>query len=299
MTIPTTVKAEYTRAIAAEKALSARIAKLEAAANAKTVALTPTMTSAQLLAFLADNTIDVIECSGRYALPYMLVEIDRTRPVVVRPAAGATAVFSGANAGGNPQFHFGLNAPAGRMAFQGIAFDGFHLAQQGIVQMLNAHDISFTDIAVRNSLNNDPVNVGAWRAWAAYLSASPTVVPTNIVLDRWTLDCSARQMSALQVYGGDHVSARGWSVAHAYYAIYAAGTRGPLSDFVLDGWAISDCGGQAWPGYSTANGAPITAMSVGLAQATGRFSNMHATSSAGLINTGLPTMTDGGGNVWA
>jgi hypothetical protein len=75
-------------------------------------------------------------------------------------------------------------------------------------------------------------------------------------------------------------------VSHAYYAVYVSGDE-PLTNFVLDDWTISDTGGPAWGGAN---------VSVALQDASGRFSNMQATTSGVLLNVGSPKMTDGGGN---
>jgi hypothetical protein len=253
----------------------------------RVVSFTTNDTKSTFLTLLADESVDVIEMvAGTYHLPYTVINIDRTRPVVVRPAAGATVVLSGANIGTDPQFWFGLNGRAGNITMQGLIFDGFVLGQQGIVQALDCHDITLNDMVVRNSRCN-----GTWakpyHAWAIYLSATPTVVPTNFTANRWTVDGSARQMGALQVYGGSHVTATGWSVSNAYYAVYASGTEGPLTDFVLDGWTISNTGAPAW---GAANA------SVYVEYASGRFSNMRGTASGVLVNVGTPKLTDGGGN---
>ena len=87
--------------------------------------------------------------------------------------------------------------------------------------------------------------------------------------------------------GGSHVTATDWSVSNAYYAVYASGNRGPLTEFVLDGWRVCDSGATTWEGKY---------VSVYFEDASGRFSNMHAVSSGTLLNMGSPRMTDGGGN---
>jgi len=110
---------------------------------------------------------------------------------------------------------------------------------------------------------------------------------TNFTANRWTIEASARQMSALQVYGGSHVTARDWSVSNAYYAIWTTSSRGPLTDFVVDGWTISNTDGPAWG---------LANVSVVFQDSTGRFSNMHAIESGVMLNKGTPMLTDGGGN---
>jgi hypothetical protein len=252
------------------------------------VSFTSSQTAATLLALLRDETIDVIELSGTYRLPYTIVDIDRTRPVVVRPVAGATVVMSGANSRREPQFYFGRESKAGNITMQGLIFDDFVLGQVGIIHVSNAHDITLNDMIVRNSRANGTTALPN-HAWAIYLTSTPTAQPTNFTANRWTIDGSARQMSALKVWGGSHVTATGWSVSNVYFAIYANSERGPLTDFILDDWTITASGTTTPGGLSD---------SVRIEDASGRFSNMHAIASGIMTNTGNPTMTDGGGNSW-
>jgi hypothetical protein len=169
---------------------------------------------------------------------------------------------------------------------QGLIFDGFILGQVGIVHVSNAHNITLNDMVVRNSRANG-TTAKPYHAWALYLSSTLTAQPTNFTANRWTVDGSGRQMSAFQVYGGNHVTAIGWSVANSYFAVYASDERGPTTDLVLDAWAIRDT-------HSAASG--TDGESVSFRNASGRFSNMHATASGGLLNVGTPRMIDGGGN---
>jgi hypothetical protein len=251
------------------------------------VSFTTSDSTSTFATLLADETVDVIEmAAGTYHLRFMVININRTRPVVVRPVAGATVILSGANLGTDPQFLFGDGSTAGNITMQGLIFDGFVLGQQGIVQALDTHDITLNDMVVRNSRANG-TTAQPYHSWAIYLSSTSTLHSTNFTANRWTVDGSARGMSALQVYGGDHITANGWSVTNAYYAVYASSSRGPLTNFVIDGWTINGTGAPAW---GTSN------VSIAVENSSGRFSNMHATTSGTLLNVGSPRMTDGGGN---
>jgi len=248
------------------------------------VSFTPSQTSSVFLTLLADKSVDVIEmAAGTYHLPVIYIDIDRTRPVVVRPAAGATVVLSGANiVGGAGQFEIGDHGRAGNITMQGLIFDGFILQQIGIIHIFNAHDITLNDMVVRNSQTNG-TTATPYQSWAIYITSTSTIIPTNITANHWTVDGSARGMSALQVYGGSHITATGWSVAHAYFAVYSCSDRGPLTDFVLNGWTISDTS-------SSGNA------SVYFKSSSGTYSNLHATGSGALANSGTPNLIDGGGN---
>jgi hypothetical protein len=274
----------HTRAFATERARLA--VPTPPAPTQRVVSFTPSQASSDFLTLLKDESIDVIELEGTYRLPYMIINIDRTRPVVVRPVAGATVVMSGANYGGEPQFYFGRGGKAGNITMQGFIFDGFVLSQTGIIHVFNAHDVTLNDMVVRNSRANGTTALPR-HAWALYLSSNATVRPVNITANRWIIDGSARQMSALQVYGGSNVTATDWSVEHAYYAIYASNEQGPVDNLVLDAWTIDD----TCPMRSGTD-----SQAVSFRNASGRFSNMRARASGGLLNVGTPRMTDGGGN---
>jgi hypothetical protein len=237
------------------------------------------------MALLSDMTVDVVEMAGgTYHWPYTIINIDRSRPIVVRPATGATVVFSGSNVGGDPQFSFGFGGTAGNITLSGVTFDGYVLASQGIVQILDAHDLTLSDIHVTNSRTNGTTG-SPYRSWAAYLGQYGNPVrPQRITLDRWTVVATGRQMSALQVYGGDAIHASGWNVQSAYYAIYASGSNPAITDFHLDGWTITDTGGPAW-------GDPNVA--VAMEDAAGIYSNMTLTGSGTIKNVGVPSMVAG------
>jgi hypothetical protein len=274
----------HTSAFAAEQ--SSIFPPAPTTSGERVVSFTPSQTAAMLLAFLRDESVDVIELNGTYQLPYMVINIDRKRPVVVRPAAGAAVVLLGTKTWGSSQFEFGDGGTAGNITMQGFIFDGHILKQQGIIQATNCHDIAVNDMVVRNC-RADGTYAQPYHAWAVYLSATATTFPMNFTANGWTIEATARGMSALTVSGGDHINVSGWVVSNAYYAVYASSNRGPLTDFILDGWTISGTGGSTW-------GSPN--VSVAIENSSGRFSNMHAVSSGVLLNMGTPKMADGGGN---
>jgi hypothetical protein len=114
----------------------------------KTVTYSPGMTSSQLLSTLQDNTVDtVILQGGTYRPGSMRVNINRTRPIVVRPADGAQVTWTG-----NSTIQFGLGGSASNIELDGLIFDGYSLGDTGIVWVGNAHDITLNDMTVRNSV---------------------------------------------------------------------------------------------------------------------------------------------------
>lgn len=252
----------------------------------RVVQFMPNQKGSTFLTLLKDESVDVIELNGTYHLPFTIIDIDRKRPVLVRPAPGATVVLSGSSIGADPQFWFGLGGRAGNIAMQGLIFDGFVLGQQGVVQARNCHDITLNDMVVRNSRANTAL-AQPYHSWAVYLDATPTIAPSNFTANHWTVECSARSMSGLQVRGGSHVTALDWSISNAWYAVYAIPSYGSITDFVLDNWMIANTGAPVWASSNA---------SVYVENCSGRFSNMRATGSGALLNVGHPKMTDGGGN---
>ncbi len=257
-----------------------------ASATQRTVSFLPGQTSSTFLTLLRDESVDVIELNGTYHLPYTVIDIDRARPVTVQPATGATVIFSGTSNGADPQFWFGLNGRAGNITMRGFIFDGFVLGQQGIIQARNCHDIVLNDMVVQNSRSNGTWSK-PWHAWAIYLDAASTGAPSDFTANGWKIDGSGQQMSGLQICGGSHITATGWTVSNVCFAVYAAGIQHPLTGLTLDTWIISDSGAVTWTSPS---------VSVYMEDASGTFSNIQTRKAGILFNYGKTRMTDGGGN---
>lgn len=238
-----------------------------------------TDTKATFLTLLADETIDIIEmATGTYTWAATVIDIDRVNPIIVRPAAGATIVFSGATCSPNGQFYFGQSTTAGNIHFEHFTFDGYTLADIGIVWMMDAHDCSVSDIIVQNC-TNDGENGAPEKSWAVYLSSDATHFTEDIVLDRWTVDGGVRTIGGLQVVGGNHISAKEWVVSHAWFAIYTDDNYGPaLAHLVLEDWAINDC--------SSSGGRAVSFTDSG-----GQYTNLLLTASGIVYNEGTPRMT--------
>jgi hypothetical protein len=241
----------------------------------------PSATASQLLAAIADNSVDVLELSaGTYSPGRVSVNVDRTRPVVVRPAAGATVIWKGDSSGAGA-FLFGLSGRAGRVTLDGLIFDGFNLSDTGVIWVGNAHDLALNHITVRNSTGR------AAYSWALYLSSAGGVGPSNIVANDWVVaGAGTRSLSAMT---SEHTpNARGatmhrWNVKNVSLAVWAGSDATGL-DFA--DWTIDNAG---WAAH--ANDA------VYFQNVKGSFKNMHLTNSGPLKNVSS-TMTDLGGNTW-
>jgi hypothetical protein len=249
----------------------------------KIVQFDPSGTQAQFLALMKDMTIDVIEMrAGTYHLGgQMVININRSsRPLTIRPAAGATVIFEGDQPGAAwGQFYFGdLGGQAAYITMEGFIFDGYTLAGTAVVWVGNAHHITLNNMTVRNTTAAAGHQI---YIWALYISYDNGVAPQNITADNWTV-LGNGTFSAYQVGQpvlSQHIHASGWTVAHCAFAIYAYNL---VSDLVIDNWTISD---TTWSGVSVHFGV----------QTTGTFSNIHGTSSGGLVRG---AMTDGSGNSW-
>jgi hypothetical protein len=251
----------------------------------KVVSFTPSMSASQLLAYLADNTVDVIELAGTYQLPQLLINTNRTRRVVVRPASGATAVFVSTNAPAGNQFGFGASGVAGLITVQDVTLDGYRINDTGLVWIGNAHDITVNRFTVRNCT----AALSASSSWALYLSTSGGSGARNVVADGWVVDGNARAISAMQSYHDPNargVTARGWNVSHVGYALYF---NSDITGALLDGWTVDDAGVDGYNGVESI-------IAVGpVPGGAGTISNFHVTNGGGVR---IPSLTDGGGSVW-
>jgi hypothetical protein len=234
------------------------------------------MTAAQLASAARDNSIDVIELAGgTYHLGGVGLSGARTNPLTIRPQAGATVIFAGSNGGGSALV---ISGGASNITIQGITFDGYQLADTGLVWIGNAHDITLRNITVRHTTGQ------AAYSWALYLSYSGGVAANRITATGWTVDGGNRTVGGLQIgnsTGPDQsqVSVTGWHVANTAYAIYSAAGASGVD---IDGWTIDSSG--------------LGNLSVDIANTGGTISNVHATNS-GRAQIASP-MVDAGGNSW-
>ena len=241
------------------------------------VELTSSVTAAQFVSAVQDNTTDVIELAGGIYRPGVIrLNVDRTRPLIIRPTAGASVVFAG---GSRPAFYIGLGGVAGRITIQGLVFDGFAMGSDGIIWLGNCHDITVNNMVVRNSTGQPGYS------WALYVSTDGGAGPRNVVANYWIVDGGARTLGGLAIGhtpAARGVTANGWHVSNASYAIYSSTTATGVR---ISNWRIDSSGLTTF-----AN------LSVVLEQTTGTISNVHATNSGAAEI--VPPMVDAGGNTW-
>jgi hypothetical protein len=235
------------------------------------------VTAAQFVAAAQDNSTDVLELAGGVYRPGIIrLNVDRTRPLLIRPKAGASVVFAGGN---RPAFYIGLGGVAGNITITGLVFDGFRMGPDGIVWLGNCHNITVSNMVVRNSSGQ------AGYSWALYVSTDGGVGPSNVVANNWVVDGGARTLGGLAIGhspAARGVTANGWHVTNASYAIYSNTTATGVS---INGWTV-DSSGLTTFAY----------LSVVLAQTGGTIRNVHATNSGGPEI--VAPMVDGGGNTW-
>ena len=255
------------------------------AAGLKVVTLGPTATAAQILAAITNDSNDVVELSaGTYSPGLIKVDVDRTRPVVVRPAAGASGkvIWKQATTGAGA-FWFGVTGKTGNITMDDLIFDGYALGHTGVFWVGYAHDLTLTHITVRNA-TGDP-----GYSWALYVSTDFSHRGTNIVANDWVVQgAGTRSLSAMTSYHDPDnaigVTMHRWNVKNVAFAIYAVSDATGLD--VAD-WTIDDAG------HTTSSG--IAA--IYFEKVKGAFKNMHLTSSGALVNFG-GTMIDGGGSTF-
>jgi len=254
-----------------------------AGSGQKVVSFALTDTPTTLLTLLADETIDVIEmASGTYHFAMITINIDRANPVIVRPAHGAVVVFSGDTAGGNPQFAIGAASQAGNITFDTFTFDGFILAQQGIIQPAWCHDIAFNNMTVINSRCNG-TTAAPYNSWCIYIYGVSGHSPVRFTANNWTVTIASRLMGGLQIEGGTDITACDWEITGAVFAINAQDRDTAVTRLILDHWNILDCGNTSTP-----------SVAVQLGSCDGRYSNFFLDALSGIItNAGMAEQWNG------
>jgi hypothetical protein len=229
----------------------------------KVVRFSPGMSGGQLVAAIADASTDVIELAGGTYTPGSInINVNRSRPVTIRPAPGATVVFAN---GTDAAFTFGYGGVAGNITIDGLIFDGYRIGSIGIVWIGNAHDITLNNITVRNS-----TGIGT-NSWALYLSSDGGSGPTRVVADNWNVDGGARTLGGVQSYHNPNArgaTLRGWHVRNCAYAIYL---NSDATDVRIEDWTTTSCGVTTYAD-----------LSVVARDASGIIRNVRATDSGGV-----------------
>jgi hypothetical protein len=238
------------------------------------------VTAAQLLAAMSDMSTDVIQLqAGTYALPQLIINIDRTaRPLTIEPVPGATVVFSGSvfgvpNPGGFPIL-MGTASTSAYITIQDITFTGYTLNQSGVFGFAAyAHNITLNGLTFENLTSGSGV---PYHDWAVYMGLNSTA-PHDITIENCTVIGTAYNVSAFQADSSAaiyNITVTGCSFSGVYYAFYGSTQTGlTLSDLTVN---------SSNNGFYVATGS------------TGTYSDINAPG----IPHSMGSLTDGGGNTW-
>lgn len=266
----TRIDKEVAARVAGDGALATKVAALEAdvavlkafmgqpgpvtppPSGQKVVSFTASGTRAQFLAKLNDMTVDVIElAAGTYTFGYCNINIIRSKPVTVRPAAGAVGSVIIGGQGGQNGWDFGISSLCSYMTFEDLIFDDFVIGANSIIGMQHADHITFRRITCRNSCSTGLAGgQPEWESsWFLYLSSDGTYGPTNIVFDDITFTggrtaagsppLQGHTLGALQSYhgvGGSNIQLSNWTVSHAMWTIYWNNSGSPASGVTISDW---------------------------------------------------------------
>ena len=243
----------------------------------------------------SDMNIDIIEiAAGTYHFRNCHIEVDRSsRPLTIRPAAGAAVVFSAAGDGqyGDAAF-YGFTSRTSYITFDGstgsMSFQHYLLAQEGVFLFQIADHMTFRNMSFSHIAAN--ARGGQQSSHCFYIShGCHDFTFENITIAHLLVSDEAGASAGangFHFYTGGlgasvyNVTVRNSSVANAGWAMV---TRNGTTGIVVDGLTATDCG----------HGVPA-AVDFGFDN-TGTFTNSSSSSSIGtpLIQG---AMTDGGGN---
>jgi hypothetical protein len=251
----------------------------------------PAGTATDFVQLMANMTVDVIEIqAGTYTGWHIggsgqpAFTVLRTRPLVIRPAAGATVIFDGTGVpSGDGWFYAGRwtaqSSPVGGFTFEGpFILQNYALGQQGLVSTYWAQHVAFNGFQTRGITGL----TGGSTSWQVYVSSDGVHRGTDLAFDDWTVaPTPGGNVSGFQTYHNpqaDGVRASGWSIAGPHIAILSWGDARGVE---IDGWTITGCG------Y------PVS--TDGVAQGVLRSNIATGCSNAPIIKA---PFVDGGGNTW-
>jgi hypothetical protein len=257
----------------------------------RVVSFGPPGTAADFTRLMADMSVDVIEIqTGTYTGWHIggsgqpAFTVLRTRPLVIRPAAGATVIFDGTGVpSGDGWFYAGRwtaqAAPVGGFTFEGpFIIQNYALGQQGLVSTYWAQGVAFNRFQTRGITGL----AGGSTSWQVYVSSDGVHRGTDLQFDDWTVaPTPGGNVSGFQTYHNpqaDGVRASGWSIAGPHIAVLSWGDARGVE---IDGWTITGCG------Y------PVS--TDGVAQGVLRSNTATGCSYAPIIKA---PFVDGGGNTW-
>jgi hypothetical protein len=209
------------------------------------------------------------------------------RPLLVRPAPGATVIWNGNGSSGTGLFYPGWSGKAAFYTFDPAGTGGsFHinnfiLAETGLVSTAYVQNVTFNGF--QTSGTTAPSEDGC-TAWAMYVSSDSVHRGKNITANNWIVDnttsTSGHYVNGFQTEHdpqADGVTVNNWSVKGGYWGLVG---RLSTTGLNVSGWTITGTSGPSFDSEGP----------------SGVVKNMHTT------NSGAPIiqspMVDGGGNVW-
>jgi hypothetical protein len=267
-----------------------------------TIASFPTTggTAAAFLALASNMNIDTIEmAAGTYKWPTLGLTTRYTvnrssRPLLVRPAAGATVIWDGTGIGGDGWFYCGDWTTGGSSIASYLTFDpagtggsfnlqNYTLGQHGLVQT------EWTSHCTFNGFNVTGCTGQGGTSWCIYVSSDGTHRGDNLTFRNWNFSGSGNTMGFFQSFS-NYNSDTGLptscvvnsnTIDHAYVALLAWGDSGTTgAGFTFNGNVMTHC----------------TYALDFKDSATGTYLNNTST---GSLNSSILTaagMTNGGGN---
>jgi hypothetical protein len=241
-------------------------------------------TPAEFLALMKDMTIDVIEMqSGTYrGWHHLDIDVDRTvRPLLVRPAAGATVTFDDAGGTSNHGlFYLGLGGYTSDIAFDSTGTGGIYVIQNYAIRDTALiwggwqHNIKFAGFRVRDITGA----AGGMTSHVVFVSTDGIHAPSTLEFSDFDIALSGQLVSALQIWdtAAQGVIAKRFTVSGCHWGFVG---RSAAIGVEIEGWTISNC-----------------AISFDSQGPAGIVRQVHATTSGPPIIES--PMVDGGGNDW-
>jgi hypothetical protein len=209
--------------------------------------MTSASTSSAFETATANMAIDVIElAAGTYHWSHVRVDTDRsTRPLTIRPAAGATVIFDGTGAGTvNEVFTIGYVSAVKNVRFDGspgrFKFQNYTLQSTGLVHTFEVDDFEFSHVDC--TAISAYGGTSGFTEWAVYVSTIRSHRAQRLRFDDWSVNPGSTLVNGFQCYDGsfgpDVVNCQGWVVNGAGVAslIWGNGTG-----FYQSGWTITSC----------------------------------------------------------
>lgn len=278
-------------------ALEARLAKLEGASTPtppvpveKVARLTSADSKTTFLAKTNDLTIDVIElAAGTYTWQSTNITADRaSRPLTIRPVAGATCNFVGpANIDGTI---FPMTG-AKYVTFDGtpgaIVFRDFAISQAGVFQPSGTQHCTFRALTFQNLRRDTAYSDQPYKTYCFYIYGQKN---DDLLIDGCWFKAPAlrRDISCLQVASsGTHGSITIQNVREMTGYHYALSVDVPVSNLVLKDWVMTDTGRTA----------ALASIRIFPVIVNGSYSGIKATGCDKLKSESRGVFVNAGGNV--